>query len=103
MTNQNTYGEALPSLDWLRNHTLMLNTYSQPTTLRNRVADKELTVAQLVMKFLAIYDYNLYLLGAHKLWFEIFLSRSEHRYERKFLKTLRSVPTVSEELTVHDE
>ena len=62
MTNQNTYGEALTSLDWLHNHTLMLNSYSQPTNLRNRVADKELTVAQPAMKFPAIYDYNLWII-----------------------------------------
>jgi len=70
------------------------------------VTDKELTVAQLVMKFLAIYDYSLWIIFTRctQIMFRtIFFLEVSTDMKRKILKTLRSVPTVSEELTVHDE
>lgn len=87
-------------------HTLMLNSFSQPTTLWNRVADKELTVAQLVMKFFR--DLRLYLMDyiylVHKNYYSnYFRLEVGTDMKRRFLKTLRSVPTMSEEMTVRDE
>ena len=92
MTNQDTYGQALPSLDWLYHHTVTLNSLSQPTTLWNRVADKELTVVQLVMKFLAIYDCSLWIIftWCTQIIIQIFfLSRGGYRYEKKIFKHSR--------------